>query len=43
VTEVMTAVELSDGVVILRPMALSDAEVHLAGEDEVTARFFALA
>lgn len=31
--------ELSDGVVTLRPMTPADAAVHLAGEDEPTARF----
>jgi RimJ/RimL family protein N-acetyltransferase len=31
--------ELTDGVVTLRPMTPADAERHLAGEDEPTARF----
>ena len=31
--------ELTDGVVTLRPMTPTDAELHLAGEDEPTARF----
>jgi RimJ/RimL family protein N-acetyltransferase len=38
--QLMTAPELTDGVVILRMMTLADAEVHLANEDEVTVRFF---
>jgi RimJ/RimL family protein N-acetyltransferase len=35
-----TAPELTDGVIILRMMTLSDAEMHLANEDDVTARYF---
>jgi RimJ/RimL family protein N-acetyltransferase len=32
-------VDLTDGVVYLRPMTADDVHAHLAGEDEVTARF----
>jgi hypothetical protein len=28
----MTAPELTDGVVLLRPLTLADVEIHLAGE-----------
>jgi hypothetical protein len=33
------AIELTDGVVALRPMTPADAELHLAGEDELAVRF----
>lgn len=39
IIKVKTAPELTDGVIILRLMTLTDAEVHLANEDEVTVRF----
>jgi RimJ/RimL family protein N-acetyltransferase len=32
-------IDLTDGVVVLRPMTPADAELHLAGEDEPTVRF----
>ena len=32
-------IELTDGVLTLRPLALEDAAAHLAGEDGATARF----
>jgi RimJ/RimL family protein N-acetyltransferase len=32
--------ELTDGVIVLRPMTVADAEMHLANEYEVTVRFF---
>ncbi len=35
----MDAIELTDNVIILRPMTLDDAATHLAGEDELTVRF----
>jgi len=35
----MTGVQLTDGVILLRPMTPADAATHLAGEDEPTARF----
>lgn len=37
---IMGAPELSDGVVFLRMMTLSDAEAHFANEDDLTVRYF---
>jgi RimJ/RimL family protein N-acetyltransferase len=36
----MSAPELTDGVVVLRMMAMADAEAHFANEDDETVRFF---